>query len=187
MAFSLWNNCCWHLVSACYKMQFSSNIHEHGAQMPYVENNLLAQIPSFTIKWDFFYLWLFSLYPSTDLIVHLLFLLVSLVSVQNAWQSFVAYDACFRLCLNAWARNCMEAPEFLRDECIVLRSAFGYATAYTWINVPSDLELLCHILLSSTQLMSSFLWTEYRVFCFIPNTVVKLMGNKCMIRMEVVP
>nr|CAB3449233.1 unnamed protein product [Digitaria exilis] len=63
--------------------------------MPYVENNLLAQIPSFTIN------------------------------VQNAWQSFVAYDACFRLCLNAWARNCMEAPEFLRDECMVLRSAFG--------------------------------------------------------------
>ncbi|OEL33227.1 hypothetical protein BAE44_0005757 [Dichanthelium oligosanthes] len=42
-----------------------------GVQMPYVENNLLAQIPSFTIK------------------------------------------------------NCMEAPEFLRDECMVLRSAFG--------------------------------------------------------------
>nr|CAD1823011.1 unnamed protein product [Ananas comosus var. bracteatus] len=46
-------------------------------------------------------------------------------SVQNAWQTFIAYDACFRLCLNAWARNCMEAPEFLRDECMVLRSAFG--------------------------------------------------------------
>ncbi|KAI0492413.1 hypothetical protein KFK09_026684 [Dendrobium nobile] len=46
-------------------------------------------------------------------------------SVENSWQSFVAYDACFRLCLNAWARNCMEAPEFLRDECIMLRDAFG--------------------------------------------------------------
>ncbi|KAJ0988181.1 hypothetical protein J5N97_006537 [Dioscorea zingiberensis] len=46
-------------------------------------------------------------------------------SVQNAWQTFIAYDACFRLCLNAWARNCMEAPEFLRDECAVLRNAFG--------------------------------------------------------------
>ena len=96
----------------------------------------------------------FTVYPSTDLIVYLL--LVSLVSVQNAWQSFVAYDACFRLCLNAWARNCMEAPEFLRDECMVLRSAFGYATTYTWINVLIDLELLCHILLLSTQLMSTF-------------------------------
>uniref|UniRef100_A0A0D9VEN7 Uncharacterized protein n=1 Tax=Leersia perrieri TaxID=77586 RepID=A0A0D9VEN7_9ORYZ len=40
------------------------------------------------------------------------------MSVQSAWQSFVAYDACFRICLNAWARNCMEAPEFLRDECM---------------------------------------------------------------------
>ncbi|KAK1317379.1 hypothetical protein QJS10_CPA05g02112 [Acorus calamus] len=47
-------------------------------------------------------------------------------SDQTAWQTFVAYDACFRLCLNAWARDCMEAPEFLRDECIVLRNAFGF-------------------------------------------------------------
>ncbi|CAO2037558.1 unnamed protein product [Urochloa humidicola] len=78
-----------------HELPTSTNVHEDGVQMPYVENNLLAQIPSFTIN------------------------------VQNAWQSFVAYDACFRLCLNAWARNCMEAPEFLRDECMVLRSAFG--------------------------------------------------------------
>ncbi|XP_064983520.1 uncharacterized protein LOC135583407 isoform X8 [Musa acuminata AAA Group] len=49
-------------------------------------------------------------------------------SVQSAWQTFIAYDACFRLCLNAWARNCMEAPEFLRDECMALRNAFGLQT-----------------------------------------------------------
>ncbi|XP_058114690.1 uncharacterized protein LOC131257803 [Magnolia sinica] len=46
-------------------------------------------------------------------------------SGQSAWQTLIAYDACFRLCLNAWARDCMEAPEFLRDECLVLRNAFG--------------------------------------------------------------
>ncbi|KAG5545886.1 hypothetical protein RHGRI_018143 [Rhododendron griersonianum] len=46
-------------------------------------------------------------------------------SGQNAWQTLIAYDACIRLCLNAWARGCMEAPEFLHDECLVLRSAFG--------------------------------------------------------------
>ncbi|CAL5406118.1 unnamed protein product [Camellia sinensis] len=46
-------------------------------------------------------------------------------SGQNAWQTLIAYDACIRLCLNAWARGCTEAPEFLRDECLVLRSAFG--------------------------------------------------------------
>ncbi|KAM0932313.1 hypothetical protein DsansV1_C46g0241481 [Dioscorea sansibarensis] len=57
--------------------------------------------------------------------VMLRFLLGRIVCVQSAWQTFVAYDACFRLCLNAWARNCMEAPEFLRDECVVLRNAFG--------------------------------------------------------------
>ncbi|ERN19071.1 uncharacterized protein LOC18447445 isoform X1 [Amborella trichopoda] len=44
---------------------------------------------------------------------------------QSAWQFFVAYDACIRLCLHAWARGCMEAPEFLRDECMALRNAFG--------------------------------------------------------------
>ncbi|KAI5662135.1 hypothetical protein M9H77_21458 [Catharanthus roseus] len=46
-------------------------------------------------------------------------------SDQNAWQTLVAYDACIRLCLNAWARSCTEAPEFLKDECLVLRRAFG--------------------------------------------------------------
>ncbi|PIA58301.1 hypothetical protein AQUCO_00500317v1 [Aquilegia coerulea] len=46
-------------------------------------------------------------------------------SGQNAWQTMVAYDACIRLCLHAWARGCTEAPEFLHDECLVLRSAFG--------------------------------------------------------------
>ncbi|CAM8899854.1 unnamed protein product [Rhodiola kirilowii] len=46
-------------------------------------------------------------------------------SGQFAWQTLIAYDACIRLCLHAWARGCTEAPEFLRDECLVLRSAFG--------------------------------------------------------------
>ncbi|GAA0163543.1 hypothetical protein LIER_19381 [Lithospermum erythrorhizon] len=46
-------------------------------------------------------------------------------SGQNAWQIFLAYDACIRLCLNAWARGCTEAPEFLKDECYLLRSSFG--------------------------------------------------------------
>ncbi|XP_010036107.1 uncharacterized protein LOC104425188 isoform X1 [Eucalyptus grandis] len=46
-------------------------------------------------------------------------------SGQYAWQTLVAYDACIRLCLYAWARGCTEAPEFLRDECLVLRNAFG--------------------------------------------------------------
>ncbi|XP_077222577.1 portal protein isoform X2 [Tasmannia lanceolata] len=46
-------------------------------------------------------------------------------SGQNAWQTLIAYDACFRLCLHAWARGCMEAPEFLQDECLVMRNAFG--------------------------------------------------------------
>ncbi|XP_042067514.1 uncharacterized protein LOC121810862 isoform X1 [Salvia splendens] len=46
-------------------------------------------------------------------------------SSQNAYQALVAYDACVRLCLNSWVRGCAEAPEFLRDECLLLRNAFG--------------------------------------------------------------
>ncbi|XP_010552075.1 PREDICTED: uncharacterized protein LOC104822527 [Tarenaya hassleriana] len=47
------------------------------------------------------------------------------ISGQYAWQSLVAYDACIRLCLYAWSKGSPEAPEFLRDECLLLRSAFG--------------------------------------------------------------
>ncbi|KAL5729754.1 hypothetical protein ACHQM5_002657 [Ranunculus cassubicifolius] len=46
-------------------------------------------------------------------------------SGQSVWQTMVAYDACIRLCLNAWAKGCAEAPEFLHDECSLLRTAFG--------------------------------------------------------------
>ncbi|KAB2610761.1 hypothetical protein D8674_018793 [Pyrus ussuriensis x Pyrus communis] len=49
-------------------------------------------------------------------------------SGQYAWQTLVAHEACIRLCLQAWARGCTEAPEFLRDECLVLRNAFGLNT-----------------------------------------------------------
>ncbi|KAK7371807.1 hypothetical protein VNO80_05172 [Phaseolus coccineus] len=44
---------------------------------------------------------------------------------QYAWQTLITYDACIRLCLQAWAKGCAEAPEFLKDECLALRSAFG--------------------------------------------------------------
>jgi hypothetical protein len=50
----------------------------------------------------------------------------SCCSGHGAWQILIAYEACIRLCLRAWATGCMEAPEFLRDECAVLRNAFGY-------------------------------------------------------------
>ncbi|PON88015.1 hypothetical protein TorRG33x02_162170 [Trema orientale] len=46
-------------------------------------------------------------------------------SGQYAWQTLIAYDACIRLCLQAWAGGCPEAPEFLRGECMLLRNAFG--------------------------------------------------------------
>lgn len=51
-------------------------------------------------------------------------------SGQNPWQTLITYDACFRLCLNAWARGCTEAPLFLNDECRLLRNAFGYINLF---------------------------------------------------------
>ncbi|XP_057440849.1 uncharacterized protein LOC130732865 [Lotus japonicus] len=44
---------------------------------------------------------------------------------QYAWQTLITYDACIRLCLQSWAKGCTEAPEFLKDECLALRAAFG--------------------------------------------------------------
>ncbi|MCO5591361.1 hypothetical protein L7F22_045343 [Adiantum nelumboides] len=46
-------------------------------------------------------------------------------SNHAAWPTIIAYDACVRMCLKAWARGCVEAPEFLIDECLLLRSSFG--------------------------------------------------------------
>lgn len=54
-------------------------------------------------------------------------------SGQNPWQTLITYDACFRLCLNAWARGFTEAPLFLSDECQLLRNAFGYVNLNLWL------------------------------------------------------
>ncbi|KAL4566068.1 hypothetical protein LXL04_030178 [Taraxacum kok-saghyz] len=46
-------------------------------------------------------------------------------SSLGPWHSVVAYDACVRLCLNAWAKGCSEAIMFLENECALLRTTFG--------------------------------------------------------------
>ncbi|XP_019455624.1 PREDICTED: uncharacterized protein LOC109356653 isoform X1 [Lupinus angustifolius] len=46
-------------------------------------------------------------------------------STLGPWHGVIAYDACVRLCLHAWAMQCMEAPMFLENECSLLRDAFG--------------------------------------------------------------
>lgn len=56
---------------------------------------------------------------------HLSYYNTSNCSSQYAWQTLITYDACIRFCLQAWAKGCPDAPEFLRDECLALRSAFG--------------------------------------------------------------
>ncbi|KAJ9696869.1 hypothetical protein PVL29_008870 [Vitis rotundifolia] len=45
-------------------------------------------------------------------------------SAQEPWHALIAYDACVRLCLHAWA-GYMDAPMFLESECALLRNAFG--------------------------------------------------------------
>ncbi|TYG78973.1 hypothetical protein ES288_D02G104100v1 [Gossypium darwinii] len=47
------------------------------------------------------------------------------VSGLGPWEAVIAYDACVRLCLHAWARGCMEAPMFLENDCALLRDTFG--------------------------------------------------------------
>ncbi|KAM1358883.1 hypothetical protein ACFX15_045092 [Malus domestica] len=64
-------------------------------------------------------------------------------SGQYAWQTLVAHEACIRLCLQAWARGCTEAPEFLRDECVVLRNAFGLNTFLLPARGAQPLEAKC--------------------------------------------
>ncbi|KAM1203766.1 hypothetical protein ACFX13_020079 [Malus domestica] len=46
-------------------------------------------------------------------------------SALGPWHGVIAYDACVRLCLHAWAMECMEAPMFLENECALLRDAFS--------------------------------------------------------------
>ncbi|KAK1396035.1 Pesticidal crystal cry8Ba [Heracleum sosnowskyi] len=46
-------------------------------------------------------------------------------SALGPWHAVIAYDACVRLCLHAWAKGCMEAPMFLENECALLRNTFG--------------------------------------------------------------
>ncbi|XWS21422.1 hypothetical protein CRYUN_Cryun30bG0053700 [Craigia yunnanensis] len=46
-------------------------------------------------------------------------------SALGPWHAVIAYDACVRLCLHAWAKGCMEAPMFLENECALLRDTFG--------------------------------------------------------------
>ncbi|KAG9137431.1 hypothetical protein Leryth_020632 [Lithospermum erythrorhizon] len=46
-------------------------------------------------------------------------------SALGPWHGVIAYEACVRLCLHAWARGCMEAPMFLENENALLRNAFN--------------------------------------------------------------
>lgn len=68
-------------------------------------------------------------------------------SALGPWHAVIAYDACVRLCLHAWAKGCMEAPMFLENECALLRNTFGYAyfllILSTMLCCRTQLSLLC--------------------------------------------
>ncbi|XLS55709.1 hypothetical protein HN51_005464 [Arachis hypogaea] len=58
---------------------------------------------------------------------------------QYAWQTLITYDA-----LQAWARGCTEAPEFLKDECLALPSAFGWVPFHfkIYTSLPSSIDCM---------------------------------------------
>ncbi|KAK3010058.1 hypothetical protein RJ639_012648 [Escallonia herrerae] len=89
-------------------------------------------------------------------------MLFSACSGQNAWQTLIAYDACFRLCLNAWTRGCLDATEFLRDECLLLRGAFGYGTFCLCIYLKSLPSILPRL-----SIALRYEWGLYNVSLFI--------------------
>ncbi|KAM1052917.1 hypothetical protein ACFX13_000489 [Malus domestica] len=46
--------------------------------------------------------------------------------LPGTWCAVIAYDACVRLCLHAWAQSyCAEVQGFLENESALLRDAFG--------------------------------------------------------------
>ena len=90
-----------HMLLAClHSMQGAFDLFKHGFLFYYGFRSLASSI-RFLILYDITF------------------------SNQGPWHSVLAYDACVRLCLNAWARGCMEAPIFLENECALLRNAFG--------------------------------------------------------------
>ncbi|TKY56317.1 hypothetical protein E2542_SST20760 [Spatholobus suberectus] len=68
-------------------------------------------------------------------------------SALGPWHGVIAYDACVRLCLHAWAMQCMEAPMFLENECALLRDAFGLRQIL--LQSEDELMVKCNAELSS--------------------------------------
>ncbi|XP_058765498.1 uncharacterized protein LOC131638990 isoform X1 [Vicia villosa] len=68
-------------------------------------------------------------------------------SALGPWQAVIAYDACARLCLHAWAMQCTEAPMFLENECFLLRDAFGLRQVL--LQPEEELLVKCNAELSS--------------------------------------
>ncbi|CAL5326088.1 unnamed protein product [Camellia sinensis] len=46
-------------------------------------------------------------------------------STQGPWHAVIAYDACVRLCLHAWAKQCMEATMFWKMNVLCCETHLG--------------------------------------------------------------
>ncbi|WZZ91663.1 hypothetical protein YC2023_120242 [Brassica napus] len=47
-------------------------------------------------------------------------------SEQGPWSAMICYEACVRLCLHSLAEDSdIEASYFLKNDCVLLRNAFG--------------------------------------------------------------
>ncbi|XP_058204103.1 uncharacterized protein LOC131318401 isoform X1 [Rhododendron vialii] len=62
--------------------------------------------------------------------------LASLPFMPGPWSAVIAYDACVRLCLLALAKQCMEAPMFLKNECALLRNIFRGVHVFFFFLLP---------------------------------------------------
>lgn len=84
-----------------------------------------ARLPTFHARYCSFLS--FKLINSVTLcsLLRALFIFFYICSALGPWHAVISYDACVRLCLNAWSRGCQEAPMFLENECNLLRDAFG--------------------------------------------------------------
>ncbi|KAG9135285.1 hypothetical protein Leryth_015185 [Lithospermum erythrorhizon] len=59
-------------------------------------------------------------------------------SELGSWYGVISYEACVRLCIDACARGCKEAPFFLVNKCAVLRNSFSMKH----VLLPSEEELM---------------------------------------------
>lgn len=72
--------------------------------------------------------WVFkSLLSTTNLEITQFLFFIIYYSEQGPWSAMICYEACVRLCLHSLAADGdSEASYFLKNDCVLLRNAFGW-------------------------------------------------------------